>query len=642
MNNLKNRTNSQLHNFETGELVAPTINITLNDEGLLPVHELEKPVAVTFPLGPNAFQGTAYQLLWNGSGTGPVKFVQAGDNPGDIMNLEIPVSALSAGRHRVAYQLTNPENGVKVNSPSAPVHVDRRPPGSPQLGPIIFPPTVQDGLTSSELESMNNVLVGQIAGYTGMREFDLVQTYWNSVAGPTVVVDKDDMGLKRVNVGFSRRYLEAIGDIEAPVHYTVTDLAGNVSIVSDPVIVKLQLSVLPVLPVPSVKEANGNTLDPANATRGATVLIGASAELKLNDRVLVQWEGPKGSDTKEKVIAGTDVGKELALVFAAALVTVNDGETVSISYVVSRSNGAEQQSDPFLLQILGGLRQLPPPSMDTVGADGIVTPGNIPESGATVRVAYQDMQPTDSVIASWKGVSAHDTPPQVVGSAAQLQFNLPKALITAAAGHPATVSYAATRASSTVVSSPLQLTVSPLLEFDASPVTLPGKIYLLPSAPDLLPAFPDGTTLQRVASGGQAPYVYSSSDPLVAVVDETGLTSVRGRGEAIISVTDALGITASYTVTVTGVIHCVGLGNGTSNPIFIAAANAGARIPSIEELREIFNAYGSRWPMGNNTYWSSSITSQSLLGTWYWVKNLVLGQEVQTKHSQYSNGVGLR
>ncbi|WP_426113323.1 hypothetical protein [Pseudomonas sp. DSP3-2-2] len=642
MSNLKNRKESQLQNFGTEDLVAPTIKIALNDEGLLPVHELEKPVSVTFPLGSNAVLGTAYQLLWNGGGTGPVKFVQAGDNPGDLMNLEIPVSVLSAGRHRVAYQLTNPENGVKVDSPSAPVHVDRRPPGSPQLGPIIFPPAVQDGLTSSELESMNNVLVGQIAGYTGMQEHDLVQSYWNSVAGPTVVVDKDDMGLKRVNVGFSRRFLEAIGDIEAPVHYTVTDLAGNVSIVSDPVFVKLQLSVLPVLPVPSVKEANGNTLDPANATRGATVLMGASAELKLNDRVLVQWEGPKGSDAKEKVIAQADVGKELALLFAAALVTVNEGEAVSISYVVSRSNGAEQQSDPLLLQIQRGLQQLPAPSMDTVGADGLLIPGKIPESGATVRVAYQDMQAADSVIVSWKGVTAHDTPPQLVGSAAQLKFILPKPLITATAGKPATVTYTATRASNAVLSNPLQLTVSPSLEFDASPVTLAGKIYLLPHYSGLLPAFPDGTTVQRVASGGQAPYVYSSSDPLVAVVDETGLTSVRGRGEAVISVTDALGITASYPVTVTGVIHCIGLGNSTSNPIFIAAANAGARIPSIEELREIFQAYGGRWPMGNNTYWSSTVTSQSLLGTWYWVKNLVLGQEVQTKHSQYSNGVGLR
>lgn len=621
------------------ELDAPGVPVMLGD-GIIPIEYLDTPITVTLKVWAAARPGFTYQLLWNEQLIGPEKSVLPGELPGSPLELEIPQRLLIEGVHQVAYQTKNPESLVTNQSQVTLIKIDRTQPGAPQLAPIIFPPAIQDGLTSSELESMNDVLVGQIAGYTGMQEHDLVQTYWGNVAGPTVLVDKDDMGLKRVNVGFSRRFLKAIGDIAAPVHYTVKDLAGNVSMDSDPIIVKLQLSVLPVLPVPDVKEANGNILDPANATRGATVLIAPSAELKLNDLVLVQWEGPKGSDTKEKIIAETDVGKELALVFSAALVTVNDGGTVSISYVVSRSNGAEQQSNPFLLQIQSGLRQLPAPLMDNVGPDGIVVPGKIPESGATVRVAYQDMQATDSVVVSWKGVSAHDTAPQLAGSAAQLQFNLPKSVIIANVGNPATLTYTVTRAAASLISAPLQLTVNTPLVFDTSPVTLHGRAYLMPHFTGILPVFPADATVQRVASGGQPPYVYSSNT-LAAKVDDTGLVTPRGNGPAVITVTDVAGDTSSYTVTWTNIVNCFGLNSGSQSQMAAAAVAKGGRLPTIDELHQIHGEYGNRWPMGNGTYWSSTVAADPLGIRWYYVKNLVTGENFKLLHHNASLAIAL-
>ena len=624
--------------LQSQELEAPAVPVML-DDGIIPIEYLNDPLTLTFKVWTAARPGFTYQLLWNEQLIGPEKPVLPGELPGSPLELEIPERLLVEGVHQVAYQTKNPESLVTNQSQITLIRIDRTQPGAPQLAPIIFPPAIQDGLTSSELESMNDVLVGQIAGYTGMQEHDLVQAYWGNVAGPTVLVDKDDMGLRRVNVKFTKRFLTAIGDIEAPVHYTVKDLAGNISMDSDPIIVKLQLSVLPVLPVPSVKEADGNTLDPANAARGATVLIAPSAELKLNDRVLVQWEGPKGSDTKEKIIVETDVGKDLALVFAAALVTVNDGETVSISYVVSRSNGVEQQSNPFLLQIQSGLRQLPAPSMDTVGPDGIVVPGKIPESGATVRVAYRDMQATDSVFVSWKGVSAHDTAPQLVGGAAQLQFNVPKSFITANVGNPATVTYTVTRATASLVSAPLQLTVKTPLVFDTSPITLTGRAYLMPHFTGILPVFPAGATVQRVASGGQPPYVYSATEP--ARVDETGLVTPRGNGPATITVTDAAGETSSYTVTWSNVVNCFGLNSGSLSQMEAAAGAKGGRLPTFEELGEIHNAYGNRWPMGNSFYWSSTVALVAVGIKWYLVKNLVTGEPLQMLHHKTCFAIAL-
>jgi hypothetical protein len=499
----------------------PLLNIAfaLNEDGLLPLSALNAPVQVTFAAWNDIRVGTTYQLLWNGQPTGPIKNVQPMDRPGDILTLEIPVDVLLEGKHRIAYLLTNTNNNTTNQSRPTPVEVDRTSPGNPLLAPIIFPAAALDGLTSDELQAMGNVLQGTIAGYNGMAKLDRIRTFWNGQPGPEAVVGEDDMGLRRVMVDFTRGFLESIGDIEAPVHYTVTDLAGNLSMSAAPVRVKLQLAVVAPLPVPQVREAVGDVLDPANATNGATVLVDASANLRAGDRVVVNWQGVNASDSKEKVITAAEAGLELPVLFSSAVVGANQGTTVAIAYVVHRANGVAQQSASLSLRVVG-----------SVG-----------------------------------------------------------------------------------------------LEFDTSPARLDGKVYLLPGNPEVLPTFPAGTTLHRVASGGRPPYTYRSSDERVAVVDDTGLTSVRGKGTATISVTDSQGASLSYPVTVTGVIHCVGLGGGKYTEIEAMAARQQARVPSLEEMGQIHSAYGNRWPMGHGYYWTSTVSHYALLKRMMQVKDLVTG-----------------
>ncbi|MFK7698386.1 hypothetical protein [Pseudomonas caspiana] len=624
-------------------LVPPTVDISLNSDGLLPVSALATPVTVTFPAWSAVVPNTSYRLLWDKTPIGVTKLINEDDRPGDILTLEIPVSALTEGKHSLAYRLVNLENGVQTDSPMSPVEIDRTAPGNPLLAPIIFPVAIQNGLTSAELEALGNKLPGKIASYGDMKEGDVIRTYWGTVEGPVAIVGRDDMGLQRVMVDFSREFLENIGDIEAPVFYSVTDLAGNLSANAQAVKVKLQLRVLPELPLPVVKEANGDTLDPVNATQGATVVVSTFAQLARGDRVEVQWRGPNASDSKEKTITDADAGKDLEMLFSATLVEANKGQTVSISYDVLRANGSAQTSGTLLLKIQGAPTRLPAPTMDTVGPDGLLTPSHIPESGATVRVSYTDMSSGDSVVATWEGATRYDTPAQVIGGNAQLQFNIPKAFITQSIGSSASVTYTVTRAGTAVVSAPLWLRVQQGMNFDTSPVSLSGKIYLIPGSPDVLPTFPAGTTVRRIASGGQAPYVYRSSDALIAHVDENGLTSVRGNGTASISVTDALGETKSYPVTVSGVIQCMGLGSGKYAQMTAAAAGKGARIPSIDELNQIFNTYGNRWPMGNALYWSSTVAAQNLVGMkWYLIKNLVTGANFKVLEHSISLGVCIR
>lgn len=623
-------------------LDTPTIPTAL-ENGTLPIEFHHRPVTVTFRVWQGSMPGYIYQLRWNGMEVGPQKTILDQENPGDPLTLEIPVALLTEGIHRVSYLVKNPWSLIENYSENTPLIIDRTPPGKPALGPILFPDLISDGLTSEELERLGNVLQGTVASYNGMQANDAVRTYWNGTPGPIAIVSEDDMGLKRVVVDFIRPFLESVGDGDAVVHYTITDLAGNVSTDSIPTPVALKLSYLPPLPTPTVKEAQGDVLDPTHATSGATVRIEALAQLRTGDRVTVQWQGPKGSDNQEKVITEADAGQALELVFAYALVIANAGETVAIAYTVNRANGQVQTSDTLHLKIRASLGSLPAPGMDTVGADGVVVPSRIPESGATVRVRYAGMSREDRVIVSWRGASNHDTKDQTVGNNAELLFNLPKALIVASSGRSATVFYNVLRADQQVQSAPLWLSVYQGLILDTTPVTLSGKVYLLPGSPDLLPTLPADTTVQRVARGGQAPYTYSSSDTLVAKVDGNGLVTVRGRGTASIQVSDSLGETLSYTVNVTGVIHCLGLGSGSFTTVSNAATQQGARLCSLDELREINAGYGNRWPMGNAYYWSSTVAKSNLAGwKWYFVKNLVTGAESKILHHNTYLGVAIR
>ncbi|MHC8335175.1 Ig-like domain-containing protein [Pseudomonas sp. LB3P25] len=183
----------------------------------------------------------------------------------------------------------------------------------------------------------------------------------------------------------------------------------------------------------------------------------------------------------------------------------------------------------------------------------------------------------------------------------------------------------------------------PPLNFNTNPVTLSGRTYILPAYPGLLPAFGAGNSVQYQASGGRPGYTYTSSNPGVAAVDGAGLVTVRGRGATTITARDAAGQTKSYTVTVTGVIHCVGLGKSDWNQANAAAAANGARIPSMGELSEIFAVYGGRWPMGDHQYWSTDPSNN------YWpfqarrTKNLLRGNEgAALLAGQHMNVVGIR
>ncbi|WP_234407512.1 hypothetical protein [Pseudomonas bohemica] len=622
-------------------LEIPTVSVAL-EGGVIPVEHLISPVTVTLPVWPAAEAEYTYQLVFDGERIAPEKVISDTDQPGDLLNLEIPVSLLIEGVHAVAYRVYSPFSDSEVFSDPVWIEIDKTAPGAPDLAPIIFPSEIRDGLTSDELEAMNNVLPGRIASYNGMAQGDVVRTYRGELEGPLVTVDANDMGLNSVTVNFTRELLDQADGMSSQVYYTVTDLAGNVSMKSEALSIELQLSVLNPLPLPIIKEAINDILDPANAGDGATVMIDASATLREGELLSVRWEGPKGRDIKEHVVTAEEAGQQVSLVISSALVTVNDGQAVEVSYSVTRRSGVVQDSEKVAVKILSATLDLPAPTVDTVGPDGVLRPSLITGEEAIARASYRGMVAADEVQMRWVGKTTYESEAQTVGDSTHLKFGIPRQCIDDATGGSATVSYRVTREGAETDSHALDLTVREGLVLDTSPVALTGKVYLLPAYPNLLPAFPTGTTVKRAAAGGAPPYTYSSSDPKVAQVNEEGLTSVRGNGGATISVSDAAGESKSYTVSVTGVIECHGVGAGNLSQASAAASRIGGRIPSIQELIGIFNAYGNRWPMGNGNYWSSTVAKDLFGAKWYYVKNLNTGKDFKLLHINPSLCIALR
>lgn len=187
--------------------------------------------------------------------------------------------------------------------------------------------------------------------------------------------------------------------------------------------------------------------------------------------------------------------------------------------------------------------------------------------------------------------------------------------------------------------------VNPLV-FDQSSVSLNARTYIIPGNPNVLPAFGAGNSFRRTASGGRPGYIYSSSNTGVAVVESTGYVTVRGNGATVITVRDssAPAQTRSYTVYVGGVVHCYGLGGGTKTDIDSRARSQGVRVASLSELRALSAAYGSRWPMGNAHYWSSSWSHNFFFFDYWWGRNINTGAEGTVKQWVGSQilGVGLR
>ncbi|MGF6489597.1 Ig-like domain-containing protein [Pseudomonas frederiksbergensis] len=137
-------------------------------------------------------------------------------------------------------------------------------------------------------------------------------------------------------------------------------------------------------------------------------------------------------------------------------------------------------------------------------------------------------------------------------------------------------------------------------QIKAIPALIPGddKSLQLPNfitAEGRLPAYsPQEATFTQVATGGTPPLTYSSDNARVATVTSQGGTvTCRANGSTKINVTDANGMTASYTVSVSGIKTM--LRNDASWRTWPEAYNycqaKGGRLATLNEMLAFYNLY---------------------------------------------------
>jgi hypothetical protein len=158
------------------------------------------------------------------------------------------------------------------------------------------------------------------------------------------------------------------------------------------------------------------------------------------------------------------------------------------------------------------------------------------------------------------------------------------------------------------VSPPWRVTVVERLTIDPADSLLNGLHVRTAAIP---PNPPANTYVDRVPSGGLAPYFYTSSNPAVAEVASEAAPRVvsKGRGTATITVRDSSGQSVSYRVIVANVwrVSRVNPGRGPFWDSWYYAQFQGGTIPTLSVWGMLLLAYNGNPGFGGDRAWSADI-----------------------------------
>ncbi|MET0847828.1 MAG: hypothetical protein ABWY46_16690 [Pseudomonas sp.] len=331
-------------------------------------------------------------------------------------------------------------------------------------------------------------------------------------------------------------------------------------------------------PAPKIKEASSNTLDPIAAKDHLTVVVPQYPDMRSTDKISVIWSGTvgNGSYTSEDFEVGTVGIKEIPI--PNTVVVFNLGLPVTVSYIVIR-DGVSTPSLTLQLTV-GTIKneddRLPIPTLAGNTGPGLdvlqLTTKDLFELKQwplqalrqVVWLRYDGLldNGTAAELVIWGGLP-HNYPPSDL--ATPLTAALIAWLKNLKDGSKVTVTFEVNfdkvRNAVTKVTFPLRVyTVStaPELVVDITDLTISGANVSLEGSGleglwKLSGKDPVGTWASRLASGGVRPYIYKSSNELIASVDDNGVVRSVGNGTATITVTDDALQTKSFQVHTSGV-----------------------------------------------------------------------------------------
>jgi len=162
------------------------------------------------------------------------------------------------------------------------------------------------------------------------------------------------------------------------------------------------------LPAPNVREAVGDTLDPANVANGATVDIAAWAGMAAGDTVTMHWVGTSGggapvSYTDYRSLDAGDVGNTVTFLVPYNNIAAFAGGRADVYYTVQAGQGS-RESQHLPLNVLAIVQLAPPFVQGEVG--GELDPELVPDGATMTLPAWPEMAVGDSVTWFWLGTSA--------------------------------------------------------------------------------------------------------------------------------------------------------------------------------------------------------------------------------------------
>lgn len=276
-------------------------------------------LTLTFPVPSKIRQPDkdSVQLLVNGNEIGsPVTF--SGFKPGDIFPIDLPATARLEGRHSIVYQVTYNEGGGKERGPLQEFEVDLTAPGRPLLGQLIVAQDIIDnGLTADKLKNDNGTfyLESFVPSYEGVKPGDIIQGLINGNKAPNSVTNNIEGADKDVELRFVREDIEAADDGPLVFSYEVTDRAGNTSLLTTEltlrVLLKGELKGLEAPLVPSFDD--DGIINEADARGPAAVTIPAytgTPGIQKGDQIQLVWGGqahtlvpiPDGTEEDEHTV----------------------------------------------------------------------------------------------------------------------------------------------------------------------------------------------------------------------------------------------------------------------------------------------------------------------------------------------------
>lgn len=219
--------------------------------------------------------------------------------------IEISAHKLPEGEHAVSYIMVNFNNSPARSHPFT-LTVDKTPPILAADSRLIFPFDVSppNSITADylALPANNDQVLASLSDYTRKKVGDVITWFWgvseaNVKQVGTVTLDIDHINGSLPPLAFTGDMIRDSGDGQRYALYQIEDRAGNISVRSSAVELKVNADPIPrVFPWPTIQNADSKgqnqILDPLISYNYYVVEVPEAAVINPGDKLWVQWGDP--------------------------------------------------------------------------------------------------------------------------------------------------------------------------------------------------------------------------------------------------------------------------------------------------------------------------------------------------------------